>query len=124
MRDHPTHTHKASLRAVVRSLTPASIAIPVDGLDQTATPMTSCGLLKTAFESTCCGANEATELYPYKAGGGDIFAKGGSHISHAETFSGTKIQGALARATRQLPASEIPCVIAHAPLASSRASPL
>ena len=54
--------------------------------------MTTCSLMKDALEAECCGKEASTTVYPYKSGGGDIFAKGGSHLSHAEAFSGTKIQ--------------------------------
>ena len=44
---------------------------------------------------------------PYwKPYAGDIFAPGGSHLPHAETFSGTKIQ-ALLTATECVPALEV-----------------
>ena len=71
---------------------PATKTVPVPAPVVSGRIETTCAAMKNAFESNCCGASESTTMYPYVAGGGDIFAKGGSHLSHAESFSGTKIQ--------------------------------
>jgi len=79
--------------AIVTCQTPASANTADEiTLDQTATPRTTCGKIKSAYETQCCGATEDTSVYPYTTGGGDVFAKAGSHLSMAESFSGTKIQ--------------------------------
>lgn len=50
-----------------------------------------CGVVRAAYESACCGnfANttfSAVDLNPYP-----LFVKAGSHLSHAESFSGAKV---------------------------------
>jgi len=85
--NNATHSAVVTCQTTATKLTPAELSF-----DQTKTPMTTCADMKSAYETSCCGAAEDTSVYPYKTGGGDIFAAGGSHLSHAETFSGTKIQ--------------------------------
>lgn len=72
------------------------VAIPVAGvMDPIVTPKTSCDAVRAAYEQECCGASEATFEPYWMEGAGDIFAPAGSHLSHAESFSGTKIQALL-----------------------------
>lgn len=69
---------------------PGAVAIPVDGIEVYERVTTTCDLVQAAYEQECCDGEGTFD--PYLLGGGDIFAEPGSHISHAETFSGTKIQ--------------------------------
>jgi len=87
----PTHA------AIVTCQTDAELNTPYEMAYNTgATVTTTCAKAKNAYEVECCGEHGNHTMWPYLMGGGDIYAKAGSHLSMAEPFSGTKIQALIA----------------------------